>query len=108
MRCRRFFIVLIVTFIWHLIWFDVSTAAQSDILYTNLGRFMKGQSLTKTYDGYTSCPLVTGYSKCILAEFDYKVQPLETLPINQAKERRVSFFLKKDMMPMLYWKLMLK
>ena len=83
-------------------------AAQSNILYINLGRFMKGQSPTATYDGYSSCPLVTGYSKCILAEFDYNGQPLETLPINQAKERRISYFLKKDIMPTLYWKFMMK
>lgn len=69
---------------------------------------MDGKKLTKEYDGYTSCPLVTGYDKCILAEFDYSGQPLETLPINQAKQRRLSFFLKKDIMPSLYWKLMLK
>lgn len=69
---------------------------------------MEGKSPSMNYDGYTSCPLVTGYSKCILAEFDYDGNPLETLPINQAKERRTSFIMKKDLMPTLYWKLMLK
>lgn len=69
---------------------------------------MEGKKLSQKYDGYTSCPLVTGYSKCILAEFDYDGQPLETLPINQAKERMTSFFMKKELMPLLYWKLMLK
>ncbi|CAF4347159.1 unnamed protein product, partial [Rotaria magnacalcarata] len=33
----------------------------------------------RKYDGYTSCPLVTGYNKCILAEFDFDGNPLETL-----------------------------
>ena len=83
-------------------------AAQSGVLYANLRRVMDGEKLTETYNGYTSCPLVTGYSKCVLAEFDYHVQPHETLPVNQAKERRVSFFLKKHVMPPLYWKIMLK
>ena len=69
---------------------------------------MEGKKPSKSYDGYTSCPLVTGYSTCILAEFDYDGKPLETLPINQAKERLTSFLLKKEIMPMLYWKLMLK
>lgn len=82
-------------------------AAQSGVLYANLRRVMDGEKLTETYNGYTSCPLVTGYSKCVLAEFDYNVQPHETLPVNQAKERRVSFFLKKHVMPPLYWKIML-
>nr|CAH0111032.1 unnamed protein product [Daphnia galeata] len=79
-------------------------AGQNKIVYDNLKLQMEGKN---TYDGYTSCPLVTGYSKCILAEFDYDGQPLETLPINQAKERNTSFFMKKEIMPVLYWKLML-
>lgn len=55
-----------------------------------------------------SCPLVTGYHTCILAEFDYNLQPLESFPmINQAKERFSMFYLKKDLMPQLYWHLML-
>ena len=60
------------------------------------------------YDGYTSCPLVTGYSKCILAEFDYAAKPLETMPFDQGKELYISFLMKKEVMPLLYWKLMMK
>lgn len=83
-------------------------AGQNKILYDNLRLQMEGKKPSKKYDGYTSCPLVTGYSKCILAEFDYDGKPLETLPINQAKERVSSFLMKKEIMPTLYWKLMLK
>ena len=83
-------------------------AGQNKIVYDNLKLQMEGKKPSKSYDGYTSCPLVTGYSTCILAEFDYDGKPLETLPINQAKERLTSFLLKKEIMPMLYWKLMLK
>lgn len=61
------------------------------------------KSSMKTYDGYASCPLVTGYNKCILAEFDYTMQPLETFPFPQNKERRSMFHMKRDVMPMLYW-----
>ena len=48
---------------------------------------MAGKSLPAKYDGYTSCPLVISPKECILAEFDFQAppQPLETLPINQAK-----------------------
>ena len=69
-------------------------ASQNKIVYDNLLLQMEGKKPINKYDGYTSCPLVTGYSKCILAEFDYDGQPLETLPINQAKERSTSFFMK--------------
>ena len=34
------------------------------------------------YDGYTSCPLVTGYGQLILAEFGYDLEPLETFPFD--------------------------
>ena len=37
------------------------------------------------YNGYTSCPLVTG--KGSLAEFDFDFKPMEAFPVNQAKER---------------------
>ena len=58
------------------------------------------------YNGYASCPLVTGYSKCILAEFGYN-GPMETFPVNGALERRSMFHLKKDAMPPLYWHMLL-
>lgn len=60
------------------------------------------------YDGYTSCPLLTGQQKCILAEFDYDLQPKETLPFDQSKERRLAFWLKKDVIPFIYWNFMVK
>lgn len=60
------------------------------------------------YDGYTSCPLVTGYNKVILAEFDYNAQPLETFPLDQSKERVTMYHMKADMMPFLYWNALLK
>lgn len=37
-------------------------------------------ALPESYTGYTSCPLVTGYGKLVLAEFDYSLQPCETVP----------------------------
>lgn len=85
-----------------------AVAVQCDILMKNLKLVLQGKELHNKYYGYTSCPLVTGYNKGILAEFDFDLRPVETLPINQGKERYVSFYLKKDLMPLLYWKLMLK
>ena len=64
--------------------------------------------LKTSYDGYTSCPLVTGYSKCILAEFDYDGNPQETFPIDQSQERLSMYLVKKQLLPRLYWDGMLK
>jgi sulfide:quinone oxidoreductase len=60
------------------------------------------------YDGYTSCPLITGFGKCILAEFDFNGKPLETFPMDQGKERRFAYMLKKDVMPSMYWHMLIK
>lgn len=83
-------------------------ASQSSVLYSNILQYMNGKPLNAAYNGYSSCPLVTGGNKCILAEFDYTLQPLETFPIDQGKEHYSMFFLKKHILPFLYWNLMLR
>ncbi|XP_019622910.1 PREDICTED: sulfide:quinone oxidoreductase, mitochondrial-like [Branchiostoma belcheri] len=85
-----------------------AVAAQCGILYNNLSAIMDSQEPQKKYDGYTSCPLVTRKGKCILAEFDYDLQPLETFPVDQGKERRTMWHLKANVMPELYWTGLLK
>lgn len=85
-----------------------AVAAQSAILSKTISMVMKNQKPMSKYDGYTSCPLVTSYNKCVLAEFDYESQPLETFPFNQGKERRSMFHMKAHVMPFLYWHAFLK
>lgn len=81
-----------------------AVASQSGILKKNLSAVMENRPLgDKKYDGYTSCPLVTGKGKCIMAEFDWDGKPLETFPINQAKERRSMYHFKADVFPQMYW-----
>ncbi|MGX1723412.1 pyridine nucleotide-disulfide oxidoreductase, partial [Bacillus haynesii] len=58
--------------------------------------------------GYTSCPLVTGYNKLVLAEFDYLKVPQETFPFDQSKERFSMYLLKRRLLPIMYWNGMLK
>eukprot|EP00913_Durusdinium_trenchii_P028496 g26724.t1 len=81
---------------------------QAPVLVKNLHAAMSGKPLAAHYNGYTSCPVVTGYGSLILAEFDYDKNPDETFPFNQAKERRSMYLLKKYILPLLYWKGMLK
>ena len=64
---------------------------------------MKKQPLTASYNGYTSCPVLTGYGKLVLAEFDYTNTPTETFPFDQSKERYSMYLLKKYILPFLYW-----
>jgi sulfide:quinone oxidoreductase len=61
------------------------------------------------YNGYSSCPLVTDYGKVVLAEFGYNNKVLPSFPlIDMAKERFSMWILKTKVLPVLYWKLMLK
>ena len=78
--------------------------AQLPVLISNLAAAMNNRSLDNQYTGYTSCPLVTGYGRLILAEFDYDLEPMETFPFDQGVERRSMFLLKKHVMPTIYWK----
>lgn len=83
------------------------SAAQSQVVYKNLMAVMEGRTPNRVFDGYASCPLVTGYNTCMLAEFDYSLTPLETFPLDQRKERFTMYLMKKDFMPPLYWHLLL-
>jgi sulfide:quinone oxidoreductase len=81
---------------------------QAPVLAQNLVAAMNEQTLPGSYDGYTSCPLVTGYGKMVLAEFDYDKTPQETFPFDQARERWSMWLLKKYLLPPMYWYGMLR
>lgn len=81
---------------------------QAPVVASNILAIIRQQPLSATYNGYSSCPLVTGYNKLILAEFDYDKQPEESMPFNQAIERRSMYIMKKDLLPVMYWDGMLK
>ena len=76
---------------------------QAPVLVANLLAFKRKQPSSRVYDGYTACPLVTGYGRLILAEFDYDGNPQETFPFDQSKERRSMYMLKAYGLPALYW-----
>lgn len=81
---------------------------QAPTTTANIMAFLAGQELPKQYNGYTSCPLVTGYGSLILAEFDYDKQPMESFPFNQAEERYSMYALKAYALPKMYWHGMLR
>lgn len=81
---------------------------QAPVVVANLLDVMAGRKPSQTYLGYTSCPLVTGYGKLVLAEFDYNNTPMETFPFDQSKERWTMYQLKKQVLPRMYWGAILK
>lgn len=76
---------------------------QAPVIVGNLLAVMQDETLKESYSGYSSCPIITGYDKLVLAEFDYANQPVETFPFDQSKERWSMFQMKKHLLPYLYW-----
>ena len=77
-----------------------------NLLSVRAGRDLDGNA--ETYHGYASCPLVTGYGKLVLAEFDYNNDPDPSFPFDTSQERYSMWLLKKDLLPNLYWHGMLQ
>jgi sulfide:quinone oxidoreductase len=76
---------------------------QAPVVVANLLGLIEKHPFGANYTGYTSCPLLTGYGKLVLAEFDYNNQPMETFPFDQSKERWSMYMLKKEILPRMYW-----
>jgi sulfide:quinone oxidoreductase len=81
---------------------------QAPVVVDNLLALRDGKPLPAKYEGYTSCPVVTGYGRLVLAEFDYEGTPQETFPFDQSKERLSMYLLKAYALPRLYWGAMLR
>lgn len=88
---------------------------QVPVVVENITRLMNAQKeMDASYQGYSSCPLVTAYGKMVLAEFDYEnnftpdPKLKQMLIFNSAKEHWRLWMLKKFMLPYLYWNKMLK
>ena len=88
---------------------------QVPVVVDNLMRLIQNQAATNTsYNGYSSCPLVTGYGKMVLAEFNYQNEFIpdpklkQMLVFSSHKEHWRLWMLKKHFLPYLYWSKMMK
>lgn len=81
---------------------------QAPIVAENLLAIMDGKESEFLYNGYGSCPLTVQRGKIIMAEFGYGGKLLPTLPLESSKPRRLNWFLKKRVIPHIYWDWMLK
>lgn len=86
---------------------------QAPVVVENLFHLMHNEgAMSKGYTGYSSCPLVTGYGKMLLAEFGYENKrmsdPLLSRFFDTSKELYAMWVLKKYALPFMYWNLMLK
>jgi sulfide:quinone oxidoreductase len=81
---------------------------QAPVVVANLCAMMQQQPLSARYNGYGSCPLVTGYGKVMMIEFDYDGKPVPTFPLDPTQERYSMYLLKRYALPFMYWHGMLR
>jgi sulfide:quinone oxidoreductase len=81
---------------------------EAPVLVQNLLSYLQQKPLAATYNGYSCCPLITGFGKTIMAEFDYDGNPEPSFPLDPAKERYSMWVLKRHVLPWVYWNRMLK
>jgi sulfide:quinone oxidoreductase len=84
---------------------------QAPIVAENLLAVRAGKVPTAIYDGYGSCPLTVERGKIVLAEFGYGGKLLPSFPswlIEGTRPQRLSWWLKSEALPQIYWHGMLK
>ncbi len=69
---------------------------QVPVVVDNLVAETAGRTPTAVFNGYTSCPMVTGYGKAMLIEFDYDGTLIPSFPfIDPLKELWVSWLIEE-------------
>jgi sulfide:quinone oxidoreductase len=81
---------------------------EAPVTAANVLAFLDGRPLAAHYDGYTVCPLITGYDNVVMAEFDYSQQPISSFLVDPTRERWSMWLMKTKLLPWLYWNRMLK
>ena len=86
---------------------------QAPVVVDNIIQYIQtGKIGKKAYEGYSSCPILTGYGSMLLAEFKYgnvrDSDPFISKFIDTTKEQYSMWLLKKYGLPFLYWNFMLK
>lgn len=84
---------------------------QAPIVAVNALSVLDGGEPVVDYDGYGSCPLTVERGKVILAEFGCDGKLLPSFPewlIDGTRPRRLSWMLKSEALPWIYWHGMLK
>ena len=85
-----------------------SARHQGPIVVNNLISALEGKPLEEKFDGYTVCPIKTGYGEIMMAEFNYEgVAP--TMPfLNPAKGNYLWWAFDLYQLKPMYWYLMLR
>nr|WP_081737859.1 FAD/NAD(P)-binding oxidoreductase [Arthrobacter sp. H41] len=83
---------------------------QTAVLARNLVSVRKGRKPGKKYNSYSACPFTVSRGTVVFSEFDDLYRPKPTIPLwkGLAKERRLTWFADRVLLPRVYWYLILK
>ncbi len=80
-----------------------SVKTQAPVAAANLVAFLAGSGMDATYNGYTSCPLITQPGRAMLVEFDYEGRLTPTFPfIDPLTEHWVPWVMKDKLLGPIY------
>lgn len=80
-----------------------SVKTQCPVAAANLVAFLSGSGMDATYNGYTSCPLITRPGRAMLVEFDYEGRLTPTFPfIDPLTEHWVPWVMKDKLLGPIY------
>ncbi|HMA98624.1 MAG TPA: FAD/NAD(P)-binding oxidoreductase [Wenzhouxiangella sp.] len=80
-----------------------SVKAQVPVATENMIQAIEQREMTASYDGYTSCPLITARGRGILVEFDYALDMVPSFPfISPYEEHWVPWVMKDRMLHAAY------
>lgn len=81
-----------------------SVKMQAPVVEQNILSYLNGHELKAQYNGYTSCPLITGIGKAILAEFGYGNKLLPSFGfISPTEESWAVWVMKEKMLQPAYY-----
>jgi sulfide:quinone oxidoreductase len=80
-----------------------SVKTQAPVAAANLVSFLAGEQLEASYNGYTSCPLITRPGQAMLVEFDYEGRLTPSFPfIDPLAEHWVPWVMKDKLLSPIY------
>ena len=81
-----------------------SVKAQSPVATANIVDFLAERELSASYNGYTSCPMITAIGTALLIEFDYENRVIPTFPtIDPFSESWAAWVIEDQMLRPLYY-----
>ncbi len=77
---------------------------QAPVAAANLLSVIEGKPMRETYNGYTSCPMITAIGKAMLIEFDYAGKLTPSFPfIDPLQENWIAWAMKEQALKPMYY-----